>query len=379
MLVNGGSWKLIAYGAPVFAYMYTFGSVGYWLPLYAKIHGFTYFEVQFLSTIYYGVIAPSTLIAGWLSDRSGSPGRIAFMGMVLSGIATLLMPSLLKPVSLIGVRAFQAIGLSTAVPVALGALSLTFGISVGVGAGAVIMAIGMATGSIFSGILVEYLGFPALFYTTALINFVAGILALTTDFPTVEGGISLLMALKEIPVSVWIALLGIFGRNLFSTGIFAITSILFNKIIGITIVETGIALALNPIFTALISIKASKISKQRELTVYSVSLGATGIVFLLYYLAKSLPTILLAQSILGIDYALISVSGNMYAIKKSPHTIRYTASSLFNLFFNLGWIAGTIIAGIYMTMHNPLSWLKISITFLPFVGIFTFVVAKRVE
>ncbi len=370
---------LAAYSAPVFAYMYTVGSVGFWLPLYAKINGFTYLEVQLLATVYFIVIAPSVLIAGWLSDRTGRPGEIAFLGMILNAVAVALMPSIMRPFPLMADRVIQALGLSTAAPVALGALSLVLGVSRGVGSSAFIMASGMAIGSIVGGVLVEYLGFPALFYSASIISIIAGVMALTTEFPRVRGERGLLFALRRVPLSAWIVLLGLLFRNTLATGVYAILAIIFHQIVGLTILETALALSINPIVQAFFSLQVSRLAEGRELPIYSLALASTSIVFTLYYFSKTLILILVAQVVQGIVYSTISVSGNMYVISKTPEEIRYTASSLYSLFFNIGWITGTLTAGIYMNIFGPVSWIRLSIILLPLVGLGTFIGARATQ
>ena len=368
--------EIAAYGSPVFAYMYTVGSVGFWLPLYARLNGFTYLQVQLLATVYFIVITPSTLIAGWLSDRSERPGRIAFTGMLLNSLAVAMMPHIMKPLPLMGDRVIQALGLSTAAPIAIGALSLALGVSRGVGSGAFIMASGMAIGSVAGGVLVEYLGFPALFYSASIISLLAGVLALTTRFPRVPGDRNLLQALRRIPPSAWIVLLGLLARNTLATGVYAILAILFSQIIGLTILETALALSLNPIVQAFFSLVVSRKAEGRELPIYTLALASTSIVFTLYYYAHSLAMVLVAQIAQGLVYSTISVSGNMYVIRRSPEEIRYTASSLYNFFFNLGWITGTLAAGAYMDKHGPTAWLRLAIILLPLVGLATYAAAR---
>jgi len=370
---------IAAYGAPVFAYMYTVGSVGFWLPLYAKINGFSYFEVQMLATVYFLIIAPSTLFAGWLSDKSGRPGKLAFTGMILNAISVAVMPSIMKPAPLMADRILQALGLSTAAPIALGALSLALGVSRGVGSGAFIMASGMATGSIIGGVLIEYMGYNWLFYSASIVSLVAGVLALTTNFPRVRGERNLRTALSKVPLSAWIVLLGLLGRNTMATGVYAILSILFNKIIGLSILETALALSLNPIFQAVFSVPISKIAKGRELEMYSAGIAMTSLVFTLYYYSKSIELVLIAQAIQGITYSTINVSGNMYVISVAPREIRYTASSLYSLFFNIGWIIGTVIAGLFMNKYGPIAWLKAAIIILPVIGLMTYVLASSIR
>jgi len=369
----------ILYGLPVFAYMYTVGSVGFWLPLYVRIHGFSYLEVQLLATVYFLVITPSTLLVGKLGDRSEHPNRIVAAGMVLNALAVTLMAHITESIPLMGVRVIQAIGLSTSFPIALGALSLYLGVSRGVGSNAFMMATGMAAGSIIGGILIELAGFEWMFYSAVLISLLAALLSLSTDFPKVRTGTGLIESLKKVPASVWVVLVGLLLRNTLATGVYSILAILFNQILGLSLLETAIALAVNPIVQAMASLYVADKVKHRELHFYSLAIASTSLVFILYYYTRSIELAIIAQILQGVTFAVINVAGNVYIISRIPETERYTASSLFNFAFNLGWVVGTVIAGLVMNAYGPIQWLKIAIILLPIVGLATFVAGKKLE
>lgn len=376
---SGGVWGTIRYGLPVFAYMYTVGSVGFWLPLYVKLHGFSYLEVQLLATAYFLVITPSTLIVGKLGDRSEHPNRIVAVGMILNALAVIIMAHVVDFPSFIGSRFVQALGLSTSFPIALGALSLSLGVSRGVGSNAFMMAAGMATGSLIGGFLIDVAGFKWMFYSAVFISLLAGVLSLSTEFPRVRARSGLLDTLMRVPGSVWVVILGLLFRNILATGVYSILSILFNQILGLSLLETAIALAVNPIIQATASLYVAKRVVGRELVYYSTAIASTSIVFILYYFTRSIWMAVGAQILQGITYAVINVSGNIYIISRMPASERYTASSLYNFAFNLGWVVGTLIAGVFMNLYGPIQWLIIAIILLPIVGLTTFIAGKVLE
>lgn len=371
--------RVIEYGLPVFAYMYTVGSVGFWLSLYAKINGFSYLQVQLLATVYFLVITPSTLIVGRLGDRSERPNRIVAVGMLLNALAVYLMAHLTKPTPLMGTRIIQALGLSTSFPIALGALSLYLGVSRGVGVNAFMMAAGMASGSIVGGLLITYIGFEWMFYSASLISLLASIVSLSTSFPRVRSGSSFWEVLARAPKSVWVVLAGLLARNTLASGVYAILSVLFNQILGLSILETAVALAVNPVVQAAASLFIADMVRGRELKYYSAGIASTSLVFLTYYYTRSLWMAVLAQVIQGVSYAVIVVAGNVYIISRMPESERYTASSLYNFAFNLGWVTGTATAGLFMNYYGPVNWLIVATLLLPVVGAFTYFAGRWVE
>jgi len=376
---RGTRAKTTVYGMPAFAYMYTVGSVGFWLSLYAKELGFNYTTIQLLATVYFAAITPATLLSGVLADKTGKPGAIVALGMLVNGAATLAMAHLTEPLPLLASRALQGLGLASAFPIALGALSLALGVRSGVGSTAMIMGMGMAAGSIAGGILIEALGFKALFYSAALVSFAASLLAATSEFPRPGPRPRLLPALRRVPPSVWAVLAGLLARNLLATGVYSVLAVIFRWVIGLSLVETAVALSLNPLVQAVSSRWIAGRVEGREILAYSLGIAGTGIVFLVYLYAETLPPILVAQVLQGLSFAAINVAGNMYIISRSPEEIRYTASSLFGLFFNLGWILGTLIAGPVMDAYSPRAWLALAGMVIPAIAGATYLAARRLE
>jgi len=376
---TSGGKQLAVYGMPAFAYMYTVGSVGFWLSLYAKELGFSYTTIQLLATVYFAFITPATILSGILADKTGKPGLIAGAGMLLNGAATLAMAHLTEPGPLLATRALQGLGLANAFPIALGALSLAVGVRGGVGSTAMIMGVGMAVGSVAGGVLLELYGFKALFYSAALVSIAAGVVALRSRYPSPGPRPRLLEALRRVPRSVWAVLAGLLARNIMATGVYSVLAVIFNQVMGLSLLETAVALSLNPIVQAVSSRRIALWASGREVLVYSLGIVGTGIVFLIYLLSGTLLPVLAAQVIQGLSFAAINVAGNMYIIERSPDEIRYTASSLFGFFFNLGWILGTLAAGPVMDAYSPRAWLALASMVIPVVGVATFLAARRLE
>ncbi|MCE4598688.1 MAG: MFS transporter [Desulfurococcales archaeon] len=348
-------------GLPAFTYFYTVGSIGFWISLYAKELQWGYTLINLLATVYFIALTPSNIVAGILADITGRPGLLLTLGMAGNGVTSLLMPHTEHPITLLALRAFQGISLATSLPLALGSLSILYGVRGGVAITVLFTGSGMASGALAGGLLVQYFGFTHLFYSTALISFVASLLSLGWEPPPLERPRSITESLKKMPPSYIAVITALAMRNTFSSGVFAIVSIYFTKHVGLDSHVTGLALALNPVTQAITSLLVSRYISGRELIYYSLGLSMTSIVFTLYYIANDPITVLTAQLLLGASFGTVMVSGNMYLISNAPRELRYTASSLFSFAFNLGWILGTVIAGPYMDVHTPESWIKVAI------------------
>ncbi|MEB3760549.1 MAG: MFS transporter [Desulfurococcales archaeon] len=356
------SMKALVAGFPAMAYMYTVGSVGFWLPLYLESRGYSYLNLQLIATFYFTSLALGSLVAGMITDKVKRPDLVAFVGMSVNGLVIIGMYYHYDFKELVILRIVQGLALSTAIPVALGSLSLLFGESLGVGLTSLFMAMGMSFGSLTAGYIISWLGYLPMFIVAGLLSIVAGILSFYIEVPLEASKIkpSILKHLKRLPRIVIIVLLGILMRQTFSTGIYAILAVLFNKILGLTLLATAVALAVNPLVQGLISIPVSRTLQRYARILYPIGILLTSLVFILLYYAESAISVIIAMIVQGIAFGIVNISGNYLIISNVSTEIRYTSSSLFNLFFNLGWIIGTFIAGIYMKTHDPTGWLIIA-------------------
>jgi MFS family permease len=353
---------------PAFIYYYTVGSVGFWIPLYAKDLGWPYKEVTLLSAIYFLALTPSTFLTGFIADAVGRPNVIVSIGMLGNAITTFLMPFTRSFSLLALLRAVQAISLATSLPIALGILSRAYGTLRGVSIVAVFNGAGSTLGALMGSLLLPHYGFLPLFLSASILSLIAFVAMFNWRVPyKAVGTRGVLRGLKRIPLSVYIAASSLAIRTFFSGGVFSVLSVLFKRVLNLSVFVTGIALAVNPLTQALASPLISKAVKRRELYTYSIGLASTSLVFYLYLKALGLPYslrtagVLGAQALLGVVYVTIMISGNTYIISNSPEEIRYTSSSLFSLTFDLGWILGSSVAGFYMDVHGPMSWVRLSL------------------
>ncbi len=353
-------FDIIRAGLPAFAYFYTVGAVGFWLPLFAEGLGMSYTGIQLLATVYFLFITPSTLLAGLAADITGRPDLVLAAGMLANGVSTALMPHMTETHELLALRALQGLSLATSIPVALGSLSLTLGVVRGVTATLMFSGTGMIAGSIVGGYLLEWYGFAPIFYSAAAISVASALLALGWRPEAVIRRENIVEALRRLPAPVAVVVGALILRNFFASGVFATMSILFSEIKGLNPVETGLALAVNPAFQVTLSLVLGSLVLGRELYLYSLGLAATGLVFQLYLNAAGLGGILLAQAVLGTFYAMVMVSGNTFIINNAPSEIRYTASSLYGFAFNLGWVLGTPVAGVFMDRYSLEAWVALA-------------------
>ncbi len=353
--------ETIKLGLPAFTYFYTVGSVGFWLPLYVKGLDWSYTLINLLATVYFLAITPSNIISGILADVTGKPSLILAAGMTVNAIATSLMPYTVDPHTMMILRVVQGLGLATSLPLALGGLSLLHGVSRGVGITVIMQGLGMASGSLLGGALVETLGYAAMFHSSALLSLISAMLALRWSVEARPVRISILDVARRIPRYVLVVPLTLTLRNIFASGVFAVLSIIFSVRTGLSIVETAVALAINPLAQMVMGLAGPRLVRGWELYAYSLGLASTGLSFLIYLYATSPMDVYMAQLLLGAGFGLASVAGNIYIISNSPREIRYTASSLFSFAFNLGWILGTSVAGGVMDNLGMDAWMKASV------------------
>ncbi len=359
-LARSGLVGVVCAGLPAFAYFYSIGTVGFWLPLFAQELGMSYTFVQLLATVYFLFITPSTFFAGVVADVTGRPDLVLGVGMVVNGVATFLMPHVGSGYWLLVLRALQGLSLATSVPIALGNLSFVLGVVRGVAATLLFSALGMVSGSVTGGLLLEYAGFTPIFYASSVVSLLAGVLAFVWRPRAELRRADVVGVLRRLPAGVLVVVLALVLRNFFASGVFAVMSILFRSVKGLSPVETGLALAVNPGFQAIMSMVLGSVVAGREVYFYSLGLAATGLVFQAYLHASGLYGILVAQAMLGVFYSMVMVSGNTYILRRTPPSIRYTASSLYGLAFNLGWVLGTPVAGVVMDKYSLEAWVAIA-------------------
>ncbi len=344
--------------------MFNVGSIGFWLPLYARDLGLPYSQVTWLATIYFSVLLPATLAAGIAADVTGRPRLLVAGGLALTAISSLGLASADSFPELAALRGLQALGLATVLPLSVGALTRVRGVREGVGVAAALQGAGMALGALAGGGLYGSLGWPpvALFYAAAA-SAAAVAVALSEAPPRPArpvGPREVARALAAAPPGVKVVLAALLARNAFATGAYSILSVIFARLVGLSALSTGLALAVNPAVQALAAGPVTRISRGREAALYSLGIIITGVVLHAYAEASTALHVVAAQALQGLGFSMINVSANNYIISRMPPETRYTAASLFPLAFNAGWILGTAAAGPFMDLLGVRAWLYIA-------------------
>lgn len=353
-----------AYSLAVFTYMFNVGSVGFWLPLYARGLSFSYTEVTGLAAVYFTVLLAAVPAAGVLADVTGKPRGFTVAGMALLGAASVELAHATSFPALAALRGLQALGSAMAFPVSVGALTRIFGVGEGVKLSAALQGAGMAFGAFVAGVLYEHAGWPAVAYSYAALALATAAVVAASEppprAPRPVGVRGVLEALRKAPLGVKAVLAVLVARNTFATGAFSVLSIIFSRMVGLPTLLTGVALAVNPAVQALSAGPSSRIARRREVTAYSLGIALTGVTMYLYSAASGVADAVAAQALQGFSYALINVSANRYIISRMPAEARYTAASLFPLAFNGGWITGNLIAGPFMDALGVRAWLHVA-------------------
>jgi len=124
--------------------------------------------------------------------------------------------------------------------------------------------------------MIEVSGFPLLSATAATLSIAAALLTCRWRPPQALGrGRRALRHLRKIPLGVYLTLIALILRNTFTSGAFSVLSVIFNMVLGISIIRTSVALAANPIAEFLATPLASKVSRGREALIYSLGIAGT--------------------------------------------------------------------------------------------------------
>lgn len=354
--------KIVVAGFPAFSYMFTVGTIGFWLPLYVQeILGYTHSMTEYLATAYFVALSLGSIASGSLTDRTGKPQLTAFSGLVINAATIWLMGHTESFPIMLLLRVIQGLGLSTAIPVALGSLSLIAGESMGVGLTSLFMSSGMALGSLVGGLIVQFYGYPPLFSAASLVSLLGGIVALSLRVKPETRPPRLRELARLLRGEVLVVLVGIFMRQTLATGVYALLAVILKLVLHLSLVETTIALTVNPLVQGVLSMAIARRTQAYSRLMYPSGVALTGIVFTLLAASTGRPLLAIFAMILqGASFAMVNIAGNYIVITGLPREMRYTASSLFNTFFNLGWISGTLLAGIALQSLSPIEWIKLS-------------------
>lgn len=187
MNVSGaGRWAILAIvSSAVFLIVIDMTVLHTALPTLTRDLGASTSEKLWIINIYSLVVAGLLPGCGTLGDKIGHK-RMLIAGLCIFGVASLLAAYSPSPITLIGARAFLAIGAATMMPATLSIIRLTFTdekeCALAIGVWSAIASGGSAVGPLIGGVLLEYFWWGSVF----LINVPVVAVALVAALPLIR-------------------------------------------------------------------------------------------------------------------------------------------------------------------------------------------------
>jgi EmrB/QacA subfamily drug resistance transporter len=225
-------WTLAAVCVPLFAVCVNTTSINTALPAIAQDFHSTQASLQWVVNAYVLAAAAFVVTCGDLGDIYGRR-RVFIVGIVVYGLASLVIALSTGPALLVGGRALQGLGSAVIVPVSLSIIGVTFAPERrpgAIGIWAAVVGLGFALGPLIGGFLTDALSWPWVFWLNLPVSAaaVAFVLArvdesrdesrkLSVDVPGVVllglGSFALVLGLNEGRGSGWTSplVLGLFG------------------------------------------------------------------------------------------------------------------------------------------------------------------------
>ena len=265
------------------------------ISLYALSLGASEAQAGLIAALYSMAAIPASIVAGVLVDRFGRKRMLA-LGLLWDSLSMTLYALASNPLQLALVRVFHALGGSLVFPAFVARSREVSGERVGLGLGLMLapVALAIALGSGFAGVITARLGYRASFIMVALILAVAGILALTLPSRPEE--------------RAWRGLRGVVGgiREAGSSVIAGLWVILV-LYIALGFIVGGLATSL---------VKAGVLEEREARLVAGISVSLSSLVATVFFIVNGLvadrfgvPLVLLYSSIAGfIGFAIAAVN-----------------------------------------------------------------------
>jgi len=265
------------------------------ISLYARSLGASEAQAGLIAALYSMAAIPASIVAGVLVDRFGRKRMLA-LGLLWDSLSMTLYALASNPLQLALVRVFHALGGSLVFPAFVARSREVSGERVGLGLGLMLapVALAIALGSGFAGVITARLGYRASFIMVALILAVAGILALTLPSRPEE--------------RAWRGLRGVVGgiREAGSSVIAGLWVILV-LYIALGFIVGGLATSL---------VKAGVLEEREARLVAGISVSLSSLVATVFFIVNGLvadrfgvPLVLLYSSIAGfIGFAIAAVN-----------------------------------------------------------------------
>jgi len=345
----------LAVATSMFSTWFTIGIFAPYLPLYAYYTlGASNFIVGLLSTIYFSANAPSSLATGYIADKYNHIRELMVFALAAMSIGSLLTAYVNSAELLLLIRLLQGFSTATIVPLSNLLSSELFGPGKGVGFINMIGSVGFLTASLLGGILLEYISYRDLFIVSAFIPLIPLIIILFLSkitFFAKETYQIRLSCIRELNKSVIIMYVSVFFRQLGAAGVWSLFSLFIYSLGGDNVI-IGLAFMLNTLTQILLFEKIGKFSEGRGKPVFEIGLLLSSIVFMGYYVAPNAVFILPFQVVLGIAWTTLYSGINVFIIENTPSEIRATSLGLINTMLALGWIFGSLLAGIVADIYG---------------------------
>ncbi len=319
-----------------------------YLPLYAfYILGASNLLVGLLSTVYFCVNAPSSIIAGYLVDKYRVTKAIFSVSLLLLSVSVILVVYIPEAEQLLWARIIQGIAVASIVPLSNLLGSELFGTGKGVGLVNMIGSLGFFLSTLLGGIILSYISYKELFLYSTIIPLVSLALVLCAPFRefgnSAYSGIKI-SDIKKISRPIWIMYIALFLRQLGAAGVWSMFSLFIYSLGGNNVI-LGVLFAINPLIQALIFERFGRYAEGRGITVFRYGLILSAVVFIGYYISTDPITIIIFQVILGVSWVSLCVGINVYIIENTPVEICGTSLGFVNTVLAFSWILGSLLSG----------------------------------
>lgn len=328
------------------------------MPVYAKSLGASGFALGMIIaafSISRGILQP---YIGSVSDTFGRK-RFLIIGLFIYAIVGLLIPEATTVNHLIAIRFFHGIGSAMIVPIAMAYVSNL------APAGYegrymsylnIAMFTGMGCGPIIGGVILDNLGFKAVFYVMAFMSLVACLFIMRNLSPTEKKSpkirVKLFVSMRQMLKSR--RTLGIlivrYGTMIVMVPSMAFLPILMQNTHHSSGTMIGMVIACRTFLNAALQIPCGKLADSHN-KIFLLLCGVTVMVAAIFYipLAPTIPALLITYCILGSGEAIIWPVLGAYATQEGRENYGHgTMMGVFNLAMSGGVLTGAILAGYSM-------------------------------
>lgn len=333
-------------------------------------------------------------VVGSMSDTMGRK-RFLLAGLLIYAVVGLLIPESKTITELVFIRVLHGVGSAMIVPVAMGYVSLLTPVGYeGRYMSYLNMAIftGMGCGPIIGGFFYDHYGFESVFYSMAIMSFIA-ILLVIFYLPSKEE-----VAAKKTSINILASMgkmiksqrtLGILISR-YATMLIMVPSMGFLPILmtdnfhGVSVTTIGMIIACRTLVNAACQIPFGKLADKKK----KICLLATGSIIIIAGLliipsAMVLWQVFILYALLGTGEAMVWAALGAFATEEGRNIYGHgTMMGVISLAMSAGVLTGSILAGLGMDMIG-ISWAfylpAISIGILTTIGISMITAANKAQ